>query len=107
MEKAKADREKLLEEGLAHKRSIVAEATELAKQEQDKILEKANREAQLIIEKANREADTQKRDFESQFEQGVKQSALVMVKKLFASNPKAADTYVSGLVDEFTNSYKD
>ena len=85
---------------------LVTEAQELAKQEQEKILSKAAHEAHTIVEKAQKEAAAQKRDFENSFEQGVKQSAFAMVKKLFASNSKASETYVSGLVDEFSASYK-
>ena len=99
-------KEQILDEALAHKKKLVTEAQELAKQEQEKILGKATHEAHTIIEKAQKEAAAQKRDFENSFEQGVKQSAFAMVKKLFASNSKASETYVSGLVDEFSASYK-
>ncbi len=103
---ATEQKEKILEEALAHKKKLVNEATELAKQEQDKILEKASQDAHSIIEKAKKEAESQKRDFENNFEQWVKNSAFVMIKKLFAWNSKASDTYLSGLVDEFHQSYK-
>ena len=99
-------KEQILDEALAHKKKLVTEAQELAKQEQEKILSKAAHEAHTIVEKAQKEAAAQKRDFENSFEQGVKQSAFAMVKKLFASNSKASETYVSGLVDEFSASYK-
>ncbi len=99
-------KEQILDEALAHKKKLVTEAQELAKQEQEKILGKATHEAHTIIEKAQKEAAAQKRDFENSFEQGVKQSALAMVKKLFASNAKASETYVTGLVDEFATSQK-
>lgn len=106
IESAQAEKEKILADALHHKRNIVAEATQLAKQEQEKILEKANREAALIIKKAQQDAESQQRDIESHFEHSVKQSALMLVKKLFASNPSVSETYLSGLVDEFTSSYK-
>lgn len=103
---ATEQKEKILEEALAHKKKLVSEATELAKQEQEKILEKASQDAHLIVEKAKKEAESQKRDFENNFEQWVKKSAFAMVKKLFTWNSKASETYVSGLVDEFHQSYK-
>lgn len=103
---ATAKKEAILAEALAHKKSVVAESVELAKQEGDKILAKATAEAKLLLDKAAKDAANEKKALEQHFEFGVKQSALAMVKKLFSSNKQASDTYVSGLVDEFTTSYK-
>lgn len=92
---ATAKKEEILAEALAHKKSVVAEAQALAKQEQEKILAKAASEAKFLLDKAAKDAEAQKRDIEQHFESGVKQSAFAMVKKLFASNSSASETYVS------------
>lgn len=103
---AEAKKEEIINEALAHKKSVVAESVDLAKQERDKILEKAHREAELIVEKTNQETASQQRDFEAQFEGGVKRTALAMVKKLFTDHPSVSHDYVQWLANEFEQSYK-
>lgn len=103
---ANAKKEEILAEAMSHKKWLVAEATALAKQEWEKIIEKAMIEAKMLVEKAEKEASAQKHDMEKSFANWVKQSAMAMLKKLFSSNKKAWETYVSGLIDEFDASYK-
>ncbi len=103
---ANVQKEQILSDALAHKKSLVAEGQDLAKQEQEKILAKASNEAKLLLDKAQKDADSQRQDMAKSFEQWVKNTALVMVKKLFSWNKQASDVYVTGLVDEFTISYK-
>lgn len=103
---AHAQKEQILAEALAHKKWVVAEAEDLAKQKKEEILAKASSEAKFLLDKAAKDAESQKQDMAKGFEQGVKQTALVMVKKLFTNNKQASTTYVTGLVDEFTASYK-
>ncbi len=92
---ANAKKEEILAESLAHKKSVVAEAQALAKQEKEKILAKANSEAKILLDNATKDAEAQKLDIEQNFENGVKQSAFAMLKKLFATNSSASETYVS------------
>ena len=96
----------LLDEALAHKNQIIAEGKVLAEQEQQKILEQATRESKIILDKANQEAELKSRDLESHFVQGVKTTALAMVKQLFSSNKNLQESYIEGLVEEFSASYK-
>lgn len=103
---ASTKKEEIIEEALAHKRKLLEEAKEIASQEKEKTLLKANKEAELIVEKANKEAELKSRDLDSNFIQWVKNTALTVVKKLFASKKDIQEWYVKGLVEEFTASYK-
>lgn len=106
MTQAQEHKEQLVEEALAHKKQLVHEAKELADQEKEKIISQAHHEADLIVEKAKQEADLKGRDLDNHFVQGVKTTALAVVKKLFASQKDVQESYLDGLVDEFTASYK-
>ena len=103
---AKKRKENLMAEALAHKNQLVEEWKALAKQEQDKIFEKTEREAQLILEKAAQEANLKSRDLDAHFEEGVRTASLAVVNKLFADNKDITSSYLDGLVDEFSSSYK-
>ena len=103
---ASAKKEQIIEEALAHKKKLIDEAKEIATQEKEKLLMKANEEAEWIVEKANKEAELKSRDLDSNFIQWVKNTALTVVKKLFASKKDIQEWYVKGLVEEFTASYK-
>ena len=103
---AENQKKALLDEALVHKNRIVAEGKALAEQEQHKILDQAARDAKNILDKASQDAELKGRDLEAHFEQGVKTTALSVVKKLFASDKKLQEGYLDSLVDEFTTSYK-
>lgn len=104
--KAQEEKNALLEEALEKKNDILKEAKELAEQHKAKTIEQAQKDAKNIINQANQEAELKSRDLESHFVQGVKTTALAMVKKLFTSNKNLQESYVEGLVEEFSASYK-
>lgn len=104
--KAQEEKNAILEEALAKKNDILKEAKELADQQKAKTIEQAQQDAKNIITQANQEAELKSRDLESHFVQGVKTTALAMVKKLFSSNKNLQESYIEGLVEEFSASYK-
>ena len=103
---AELKKKEILDEALTHKNQIVAEGKALAEQEQHKIMEQATRDAKNLLEKAAQDAEMKWRDLDAHFEQGVKTTALSVVKKLFASKKDLQEWYLTTLVDEFTASYK-
>jgi F0F1-type ATP synthase membrane subunit b/b' len=103
---ANAQKEWILSEALAHKKKLLEEAKEIALHEKDKILWKAKSEADSILDKAKKDADIQARDLDSNFIQWVKTTSLSLVKKLFASKKDIQESYLQGLVEEFSASYK-
>lgn len=106
LQEAQNQKKELVDEALVHKSQLVAEARELAHQESEKILEQAQVDARLMIEKAQQEANLKERDLDAHFEQGVKSTAMAVVKKLFESDKDLKEEYMSSLVKEFTASYK-
>ena len=96
----------LIAEALIHKKNLITEAKQIAIQEKLKIIEQANREAKIIIDKASQEAELKWRDLDAHFVEWVKNTALTVVRKLFASKKDIQEWYVKGLVEEFTASYK-
>lgn len=103
---ANAQKEEILWEALAHKKKLLEEAKELALHEKDKILWKAKSEAESILDKAQKDADIKARDLDNNFIQWVKTTSLSLVKKLFASKKDIQESYLQGLVEEFSASYK-
>ena len=103
---ANAQKEEILSEALAHKKKLLEEAKEIALHEKDKILWKAKSEADSILDKAKKDADIQARDLDDNFIQWVKTTSLSLVKKLFASKKDIQESYLQGLVEEFSASYK-
>ncbi len=103
---ATAKKEEILGEALAHKKKLLDEAKELALQEKEKILLKANNEAEMIIDKAKKDSEIQSRDLDSNFVQGVKSASVSLVKKIFANKKDIQESYLQGLVEEFSASYK-
>lgn len=103
---AELKKKEILDEALTHKNQIVGEGKALAEQEQHKIMEQATRDAKNLLEKAAQDAEMKWRDLDAHFEQGVKTTALSVVKKLFASKKDLQEWYLNTLVDEFTASYK-
>lgn len=103
---ASSQKEEILWEALAHKKKILEEAKEIALQEKEKLLLIAKLEAESIIDKAKKDADIKARDLDNNFIQGVKTTSLSLVKKLFASKKDIQESYLQGLVEEFSVSYK-
>lgn len=104
--KANAEKDLILDDALSHKKSVLIEAAELANKQKQQILDKAESEAKKILDKAESESLSKSRDLETHFASGVKQAALSVVKKIFASKKDTQEAYLSWLVDEFTTSYQ-
>ena len=103
---AHVQKDAILDEALAHKKALLAEANELANKQKQQIIAKAEKDAALIAEKAEKEAALKSRDLEQHFALGVKNTAFTLIKKLFHSKKDVQESYLSGLVDEFTTSHK-
>lgn len=103
---ATAKKEEILSEAIAHKKKLLDEAKELAVQEKEKILLKAKNEAESIVDKAKKDSEIQSRDLDSNFIQGVKSASVSILKKLFANQKDIQESYLKGLVEEFSASYK-
>lgn len=103
---AHAEKEQILATALAHKADIIQEAKDLAKKEYDTLVEQAHYDADHIVQKAQKEADLKLRDLDAHFVEGVKTTSMALIKKLFVSTKSLQESYVEGLVQEFSSSYK-
>ncbi len=90
----------IIKDATDKKESIVSEAQDLAKQEEAKILEKANNQASSIVDKAEVAAKRLSQDFEDNFEEWVKATTEVVVKKLLWKESDLEKGYIEKLIQE-------
>ena len=101
MAKAEEDKKQLIEEGLAHKQKLIEEAKLAATQKADGIVAQAEKSAASIEKKAEEKAAKLESDLQNGFVDWVKQTAHVVVKKLFAKDVPLQEKYLDELVNEF------
>lgn len=101
MAKAEEDKKLLIEEGLSHKQKLIEEAKLAANQKADGIVANAEKTASTIEKKAEEKAAKLESDLKNGFVDGVKQTAHVVVKKLFAKDVSLQEKYLDELVNEF------
>lgn len=100
---AKAEEEKkaIITEAVDHKNKLVEQAQIAAKQKADGIVQQAQKAAQHIEEKAQQKAQKLEQELKNDFVDGVKQTAHVVVKKLFDKDVDLQQKYLDTLVSEF------
>jgi F0F1-type ATP synthase membrane subunit b/b' len=106
LDQAEAEKNRIIEEALAHKKHLILEAQDFSKKEREKLIRKAEDDAARIIQKAQEDADLKQRDLDSHFVQGVKNTSLALIEKMFASKKDLQKNYLEGLIEEFSHSYK-
>jgi F0F1-type ATP synthase membrane subunit b/b' len=87
-------------EANAKKNELIAEAKNLAHQEEEKIIALANKKAAMVVEKATMDAKRNTQEFAAHFEQGVKDTVEVVVKKLLKNDAKLEANYIETLIKE-------
>ncbi len=97
---AKAQADILVQEWLQHKKSIIDEAAITAEKKADDIIANAHKQAEKIKEAANFESLQMKQELEQNRTDGVKQTALVVVRKLFDKDVSLQQEYLDMLVKE-------
>jgi F-type H+-transporting ATPase subunit b len=97
---AKAKADVIVQEGLKHKQSIIEEATLTAQKKADELLASANKQAGNITESASKQAETMKVELQNSWMDGVKQTAEVVVKRLFNKDVALNKEYLDMLVKE-------
>lgn len=100
--KAEADKKAIIDEAVAHKNKIVEEASLTATQKAEAIVADAEKKAGAIVSKAEEKAQKLEKDLQSNFVQGVKHTAHVVVKKLFKKDVQLQEEYVEALAKEFS-----
>jgi F0F1-type ATP synthase membrane subunit b/b' len=82
------------------KNALIAEAKNIAKQEEEKIILQAEKKATIITEKAALDAERHSQDLAANFEQGVKDTVEVVVKKLLKNDTALESEYIETLIKE-------
>ena len=79
---ADEEAEKIIQEGLNKKISIIAEAGAVATKRQQEMLDEASRKAEGVLHDAEKRAKALSDDLEKNFTDGLKKTAVSLVKKL-------------------------
>jgi F-type H+-transporting ATPase subunit b len=98
---AEAEKKSLIDEGVDHKNKLIEEAKLSAQQKADSIVADAEKNADGIAKKAHEKAAKLETDLKNNFVDGVKQTAHVVVKKLFNKDVGLEEKYLDELVSEF------
>ena len=91
----------MIEEGVQHKNKLIEEAKAVAEQKANALVEQAEKQAASITAQAEEKAQHLEKELKDGFVDGVKQTAHMVVKKLFNEDKQLKDDYVAGLVKEF------
>lgn len=102
LEKAEKESQKIIQEAVNKKNSIIADAGAVAENQQKEILEKAHKKAEDMIIKAKQDAQKIEWELNASFEQWVKKTTELVVKKLLNSDKSLQQEYVNNLIQEAT-----
>lgn len=100
-EQAQDMKEEIVNDGKKQKEEIIQHAHQVASHKEKEILEQAEHKAKNIIAQAQAKSQQMEEELKENYTHMVKTTAWSMVKKIFEKNPKAQETYVQTLVDEF------
>lgn len=104
IKEAEEEAEKIRQEALANKISIIAEAGIVAAKKQEQILDDASRKAEDLLNDAEKRAKALGDDLEKNFVDGVKKTAITVVKKLINNSKELENAYLESIVKEFKKS---
>ncbi len=102
LQKAEHDTQKILQEAVTKKNSIIADAGAVAENQQKEILENAHKKAEDIILKAKHDAQKIESELNANFEQGIKKTTEIVVKKLLKTDKVLQQDYINTLIQEAT-----
>ena len=97
---AQAQKTLLIQEGVEHKQSLIAEGQVLAQKQSDKAISMATTQAQDIITKATHQSELMQSELQTHRAQSVKKTAGVIVHKLIGKDMALQSEYLDALVSE-------
>ncbi len=101
--KAESEAKIIVDKSLKHKISIIDEWVLLAQKEKEKIIQAAEKEAILLKEKSELESQKIKDELTNNWEEWIKSTTKLVVKKLIWSDVELKDNYINSLIKEATN----
>lgn len=102
MEEARQESDVVIQEGLRKKENLIAEAGVLATKRKDEILKEARLKANDIIKEAESKNNNLELELKNNFANGVKQTSLSVLKKLFTKDKQFQSAYLDEIVSEIT-----
>jgi len=100
VKEAETKAEKIIAEGTATKESIINEASILASKKQKGMVQEAETKAETIIKEAEIRAQWLQKDLEKDFEQSIKKTSLIVVKKLLAADKDLESKYLDAVMKD-------
>ena len=97
---AEKQAEKIIAEGNETKASILNEASVLAGKKREEIIQEAEQKGETIIQDAEIRAKALEKEVEKDFEESLKQTSLLVVKKLLQSDKNLESKYLEWLVKD-------
>jgi len=101
LKEAEEKKSQILKQALEHKEKILQEAKAMAYQEKQKIIEEARKKADEIIESAKAYGEKLKQELIKSWEDALKRTAKVVVKKLFEKDVELQDKYLDEVINQF------
>ncbi len=101
MAKAEQEKKAMIDDAVAHKNSVIAQAEQAATLKADKIIADAWSRADNIAKEAHEKASHIQKELEDWFVDGVKKTAHTVVKKLFNKDMNLQEEYLVELAKEF------
>lgn len=100
LKEAEEQSSQIIQEWKKRKEDIIVEAWLLADRKQNEIIGYAKDQAEKIIKDANIKSESIQRELESKFEDSVKSTSLLVLKKLINKEKEIQDEYVSEAIQE-------
>jgi F-type H+-transporting ATPase subunit b len=95
-----AEFKKMVQQGVTKKEQLIAEAGALAEKRQEDILNEAKNKAQSIVHDAEQRSKTLEDELKNNFELGVKNTSLLVIKKLLHKDKDLKLEYLDSIVKE-------
>ena len=102
IQEAKTQADKIKQEALDQKNSIINEAWVIAHKKKDEILANTYNEAENILDDANKKANKIKKELEKDYLSNISHMTKLVVKKLIGKEQNIKDAYLTNLLEEVT-----
>jgi len=91
---------KKVEQGVAKREKLIAEAGAIADQKKHEILLEAKRKSEEILHDAGLRSKGLEKELQDNFERGVKETSLLVLQKLLQKDKKVKNEYIDTLLKE-------
>ncbi len=101
IQEAEVQSGEIIEKARHIKEGIIADAGILAEKKKSEIIKNANDHADKIMKEANEKIDVMKKWLEDSYEESIKKTSILVLKKLIKKTPQIQDAYLQESIKEF------